>query len=172
MLLAQGDAEVHQLDLSFARDHDVARRQVAVDDAFAVGVRQSVQNFGHEKRGALGPHDGLGGHERFLDRAQGRAVDVLHGDEVDLIDHAQFVDRDDIAVAQRHQDLGLGHEHVDELAVAGQLGMDLLDDERLLESSRTDELGRVDLGHTASGDLVGQEVLAEGGRQQLHADRA
>ena len=65
---------------------------------------------------------------------EGRPVDVLHGNEVDLLDDAEFVDRHDVAVTQRDQGFGLGDEQVDELALARKLRVDLLDDQRLLEA--------------------------------------
>ena len=99
---------------------------------------------------------------------QRRAVDVLHRDEVGVVDDAELVDRHDVAVRERDQGLGLGDEQVDEVPLARQPRMDLLDDERLLEAAGTDELGEVDLGHAAGGELLGQVVLAERRRQLRH----
>ena len=166
-----GDAEVHQLDLAVARDHHVAARQIAVDDAvaLAVGVVEPVEDLGGDVRGQRRRHRAALQAQLLGEPKQARPVDVLHRDVIGLADHAQLVDRHDVAVHQPDEDLGLGDEQIDEVALAREPRMDLLDDQVLLEAAGADELAEIDLGHAASGELLGQVVLAEGRGDLGHA---
>jgi hypothetical protein len=138
----------------------------------AVSVVEALEDLGGDVAGvARRQHLAVaaqGGGEPL----QGGPVDVLHGDEVDVLHHPELVDGDDVAVAQRDQGLGLGHEQINELALARELGMDLLDDQPLLEAARPDQLGQVNLGHPTGRQLGGKEVLAETGGDRRHRPRS
>ncbi len=94
------------------------------------------------------------------------AIDVLHGDVVGVLDLAEVVDVDDVVVVELRGQLGLIDEHLDEVLVVRQMGKDLLDGDRLLESFDAAHPRLPDLGHAARGDLLDHHVLAE-----LHAVR-
>ena len=53
LVLAQGEAEVHQHRRAFGGENDVGRLDVAVDDQPRVGVRQSVGHGGDDPRRLL-----------------------------------------------------------------------------------------------------------------------
>ena len=105
-----GDAEVHDLDVAVAGDHDVGRLDVAVDDAAAVAVVQRAQDAVDQLGRALRQQPPIGAQQV----AQRAAVDVLHHD----VRHgralgrvlARVVDRDDRGVVQRRGGLRLPAE--------------------------------------------------------------
>ena len=69
-------AEVHDLRLTFARDHDVAALDVPVDDALPVGFLQAGGNLGHNGRNVLGPQGPRS--DLLLERL---SLHIFHGDE-------------------------------------------------------------------------------------------
>ena len=86
---------------------------------------------------------------------------VLHGDEVIIVDLAQIVDVGDVLVIQLGGELGLVDEHVDEVLVLGGLGEDLLDGDTLLEALDPLSARLPDLGHTPQPDALLEGVLAK-----------
>ena len=141
--------EIDELDLAIARQHDVARRQVAMDHAIALAMRviEAIEHTPGDPRGDGRLHPrALGGHA-LGEPVQRRPIDVVHRDEIRVIDHAELVDRHDVAVCERDQRLGLGDEQVDEVSLAREPRMDLLDHDRFLEPAGTDQLAEEDLGH-------------------------
>ena len=96
-----GQAEVEELGVAVAGDHDVVGLDVAVEDAGVVGLGQA-----------------LGDLEGDLDRAQevelavgdepadGPAVDVLHGDEEIAVDLVDVVDLGDGRMVRRPRPSG------------------------------------------------------------------
>ena len=99
--------------------------------------------------------------EAILDLEQILAPDVLHGDEVRVVDAAELEDLADVGVVQLAADLRLIDEHLDEVGVLGHRRQDALDGEDLLEALDAEGLGLEDLGHAADADALEQEVLAE-----------
>ncbi len=79
-----GDAEVHDLDLAGAGQHDVGRLDVAVDDAGPVAVLQRLEDADGHLQGPLGQQLAAGVQQL----TQRGAVDVLHDDvrDRDVVD--------------------------------------------------------------------------------------
>ena len=94
--LLLGEAEVHDIRVGLAGlaagDQDVARLQVAVDEAAAVG---GVDGAGHV---ADEPHPGLQ-RQLLTYLAEALAVDILHGDVGPALDLAHLVHLADVGVA-------------------------------------------------------------------------
>ena len=99
--------------------------------------------------------------EAILDLEHVLAPDVLHGDEVRVVDAAELEDLADVGVVQLAADLGLIDEHLDEVGVLRHRRQDALDGEDLLEALDAEGLGLEDLGHAANADALEQDVLAE-----------
>jgi hypothetical protein len=111
-----GDAEVENLDVAVAADHQVLRLQVAVDDARLVRLRQP---FGY-----------LDGKLQRLDRLQGArtnllpqrlALDVLHRHVGAATVFAELVDGEDVRVAQDGGGARLLQEAAAAVFVRGEL---------------------------------------------------
>ena len=88
-------------------------------------------------------------------------MDVLHGDEVALVDLPEVEDLHDVRVGEAGHHLGLVHEHVHELLVVGEVGQDALDRQGLLEARDAAALGLEHLGHAPDRDPVEELVGAE-----------
>ena len=89
-----GDAEIGQLRGAVTVEQDVARLDVAVNDAAPVDEMQTGRHLLHERQG-------LGQRHAFFDAlTQRAAIEILHRDEQTVTDGADIVDGDDVAVAQ------------------------------------------------------------------------
>ena len=164
-----GDAEVDDLHLAGVRQEDVLRRDVAVDDAHraAAGVALAVRvvEAGADLLADIGR--GLDGHDALelrrlaQDLEQIAAVDVLHRDVVGVADLAQVEDVRDVHVLELDRDLGLVDQHLDEVVVRREVGVDHLQGHDLLEALQALGRGEVDLGHAAGRDLREETVGAE-----------
>ncbi len=107
------DAEVGHLHLAVPGEKDVARLDVAVDDAVAMGIAESLRDVGGD---GGGPHR----RERSLasdDRREGLPVDVLHDDEIRPLRLAPVEDRHDVRVGEVGCRLSLPAEAVHKGAV-------------------------------------------------------
>jgi hypothetical protein len=104
------------------------------------------------------------------DGAQIAAVNVLEGDVVRLLDHAEVEDLGDVRVVQLNRDLRLVDEHLDELFVLRDVRQDALDGNQALEALYAVGFGTKYLGHPPDVDPLEQEVLAEWNRL-LHGNR-
>ena len=152
------DAEVEQPGVAPGVEHDVARRDVAMHQPAATvrvgeGVRQLRAHVGGQRRRERPRAQHLG---------QRRALDVLHRQEVDAVDQAQIVDRDDVRMTQADHGRGLAHEELHEARVARQLREDLLHHQLLLEAGESAQPCAEDARHPSARDLLVQEVVAEG----------
>ena len=152
------DPEVEQAAVPVGVDDHVPRRHVAVHDVEArVRVVERAGDLHAEVRGE--PRRELSVPQ---DRAQRRALHVLHREEVHAVDHAELEDRRDVRVAHLHERLRLLHEHRDEARIGRELRQDLLHHQPLLEPAHAAQPRGEDARHSASRDLLVEEVLAEG----------
>src|SRR4030095_6246725 len=110
-----GDAEVHDLDGAAAAEEDVARLDVAVDDAELVGVGEGSEDM---------PGDGDGfrfGEGTALDPlAEGLPLEELHDDVGTAVLRAGVVDTYDAGVVQLRADARLAQEATGKLSIAGE----------------------------------------------------
>jgi hypothetical protein len=146
-----GDAEVGDQNPTVARQQDVGRLDVAVDEAAGVGGTEGIGHlgadgeYGVELEGPVlvevGPHGG--------------ADHQLHDDGVDAVLGEGVVDRDDGGVGQPGGGDGLAPESLDEGMVAGQVRVEDLDGDLAGQHLVG---GPPDLGHTARRDRVVQPV--------------
>jgi hypothetical protein len=129
--------EVGQLHLAGVRDQDVRRRDVAVDQLQVregVGVGQpAAQLLDDVHRDVDGERHPLTG-AAVPDRAQVAALDEVHRQEQLAVDLAGVEHRDQVAVGQLDDDLGLVAEPRHVLGV-GQVRQDGLDHHHALEAA-------------------------------------
>ncbi len=112
-----GEAEVEDLDLAVGRELDVGGLEVAVDDALAVGLLERLGDL---------PRDG----ERLVDGERAAreplrevlARHQLHRQRHEALALLEPVDRRDIRVAERREDLRLAAEAREALGVLGEGG--------------------------------------------------
>ena len=122
-----GDAEVEQLHAALVRQHDVRRRDVAVDHAQrvaavvgqAVRVRERATGLAPDVSDQLGPRRAHGLPDRAHGVGQVAAADVLHRDEVLALDVAELEDLHDVRVVEARRQLRLLDEHADERRLLG-----------------------------------------------------
>jgi hypothetical protein len=165
-----GDAEVGHLDLALVAQEHVLRADVAVDDperskllvASPVGVIEPLGDLGGDV-GCGRDGDRLPAAPRPREqRREVEPVHVLHRDEQRLAHAAEIEHLHHVRVREAHRELGLAHEHLDELGLPRQLRQDPLDDEDLLEAFDAVGLGTEDLGHPALADLLEERIPTEG----------
>ena len=91
-----GEPEIEHLRRAFARDHDVARLHVAMNDPRVVRRRERACDASEPSQLHLGRH------LRVADeRAQWRASNELHHEEERAVHLAEIEDRDGIRMRQR-----------------------------------------------------------------------
>ena len=137
------EAEIEQLRAR-ARQHHVARLQIAVDDAVAVRAIERVGDLGRVA-------DDLVGRQRPARQPRGQrlALEVLHDQEGDAVLLADVVEHADVRVVQRPDDAGFAVEALAELRVGGELRRQDLDRDLAIEAGVD---GAVDLPHASGGD--------------------
>ena len=96
------------------------------------------------------------------------AAQVLHRDEVLVVDVADVVDLHDVRMIERRGDARLVEEHAHELGIVGAVAQDPLDDEVLLEALDRLRARQEDLGHAARGQARDELVLAKGDGLEGH----
>ena len=146
-----GDAEVGDLDATFAVDDHVVRLDVPVDDPVLVRVAQRGEDLSrvrdrdrHRARPAR--------HDQLLQRP---ALDVLHHDVVRALGDAPVVDRDDVGVRQPGGVGRLAAEALDELLV---VRVALVEDLHRDAAAELLVLGEPDVGHPARAELALEAV--------------
>ena len=149
------DAEVHELHVAAARQHQVVGLDVAMDDA--VGVRDG--------QGAARVPDDLDGFRlaemaAFEVRAERMPVHELHREVVDGVDAPEVVDLDDVRMVQPSGGAGLLEEALHVPRVLGQLQGERLERDEPVQR----EIARaVDLPHASGAELLQDLVVAESG---------
>ncbi len=126
-----GDAEVGDLHLSVARDEQVGRADVPVDDAeeAAVGGARGGVRVGEAGQDLVAEVDDEARRESELCRPgalheglEGEAGDELHGQEIGAVDAAKVEDLNDVGVNEARGELGLVAKEGDEARLRGQVG--------------------------------------------------
>ena len=136
-----GQAEIEDLHLAAAVDHDVAGLDVAMDDLPALGGGHAVGDL----RGDV--HDLIQGERLQLQQlVEGDAVDVLHDDVFPVVLLGDLIDGADVGVVQPRRRLGFAQETGFRIAVADGVGADALDGHI---PAQPDVLGQEDLAHAA-----------------------
>ena len=154
-----GEAEIEHLDAPVGHDHDVAGLQVAVGDALLMGAADRV---GKRYREVEKPVDRqAAGRNHLVERL---SLDELHGQEVEpfairTLGVLDRVDRDDVRVVERGDDLGLALEALQPLGIFGHVGGQHLQCDAALQAG---VLCDIDLTHAAGcqqlDDLVGSQL--------------
>ncbi len=160
--LALRDAEVHELHLAVARDHDVGRLHVAVQQGVEVDVVEGVG----DARAHQGDAVGREGAALAEEAGQVRPVHELR-DEVEavvLLD--EIVDLDDRLVAEPGVGAPLAPEALEDLLRPGELDVERLDGDGAVEPLLE---GLVDDAHAAATDLAddpgGSDLLHHAGQE-------
>jgi hypothetical protein len=89
---------------------------------------------------------------------QRHAFDILHGDEGMAGDAPEVEDLHDVGVRQPRRDPGFVEEHIDETPVERQVLVNALDDQDLAETLDADVPRQEDLGHTAGGEQLQEQI--------------
>src|SRR5262249_12166846 len=152
-----GEAEVEQLDLrrragpAGTRKHDIARLQIAVDDAGGVrAVERAADLTGDPQRLVDGQRSAL------EPRGERLALQVLHDNEA----VADVVERADVGMRELRDRAGFAVEALPELRVGGDRRGQHLDRHRPIEARVA---GLVDLAHSAGAQERLNLVRAESG---------
>ena len=143
-LKGAGEAEIHDLDEPFPRDHDVGRLQVAVHDSGVVGRGEPVGDLAREieelARGQGPLRDQL---------AQGLAFHELHRHPGHGLRYADVVDGDDVGIVERGRGFGFALEPRQVRGVGSELRREHLDRHAPIEPRVA---RRVDFPHSACAD--------------------
>ena len=167
--LPAGDAEVDHLGGPGVGHEDVLRGDVSVHHAGVftrrqaelVGGVQAPRGVGQDARDhhvggrMLAAPAGAGHH------AEGLAVEVLHRDEPRPVVFAEVEDGAEVRVVELRREPRLVQEHVHEAAARGDVGMDRLHGDPLLEPGGAAVLREVDRGHAALRDAIAQGVATQ-----------
>ncbi len=113
-----GKAEIGDLHPAFSVDQNIARFDVAMDDAFLMSVLQRVADFRHDGQRLFG-RQGLPG---LLHLPQIQAIHVFHDEVVEVSGLSEIVYPHNIRVIQPRQRPGFASEPFGECRVAAQLG--------------------------------------------------
>ena len=117
-----GEPEVEHFDLAVRRQHDVRRLQIAVYDTLLVRGLQCLGDLQRERE-CLGNRQ-RAGFEFLLERF---ALDQLHSEIQRALVFIEAVDRRDIGVIQRCEQLGLAFESREAVLVACERARQRLD---------------------------------------------
>ena len=168
------DPEVGDANDPVVADHDVLRRDVAVDDAprLAVGVDELVRrvqalrrrrdDVRREARGELAAVV-PGRAEQQRERL---AAHVVHREEVPTVVDVDLVDRHDVRVVDGRGDARLVEEHLDERRLTTKVRVDDLQREQSLEAAEPAGAPEVERGHRPLSELA-QHPVAPDARGEL-----
>ena len=150
-----GEAEVEQLHVAVAAQHDVVRLDVAVHEADRFGGRQ-------RRRDLDGDVEDLR-EWRFAAAhalAQRHAVDVFGGDEVTVADAPDVVDGEDVRMIERRRRARLVLEPFAQIVVVAHRVREHFQRDRAMQLRIVRE---IDLSHPAGADERADFVAAEEG---------
>ena len=156
-----GQAEVGDLGRAVGRQQDVARLQVAVDDAQAVRLGDAVRQR-LDQLDRLPRRPGGAGELPV----QAPAIDELQLEERQAVGLAAVVDLHDVGVLQAGDGLRLGQEAAHGLVVGMGTRQDHLQDAGAFQE---DLPGAVDDAHAAAAQLAQDLVAVDGGGGPLAA---
>ena len=149
-----GDAEIRQLDAPVGGQQQVARLDVAVNDAAIVGMAQRAAGFDADPR-HFPPVERTAAAKLLF---QAVAVDQLHRVEQLAFLLAEAEQADDVGVAQLAERFDLGLEAGAEPLFSGQRGREQLDGGRLAGLA-VDRL--IDRAHAAPAELADDLIRSE-----------
>ena len=139
-----GKTEVEHFHTAVGTDHDVGRLQIAVNDALFVCGFQGFRDLSRNLEGVVG------GDRPARDPLRERlALDELQDQEGDLADLFEAVDRADVRMIERREDLGLPSEPRQPLRVDREGARQCLDRNGAIQPRVA---SAVDLAHPASTD--------------------
>jgi hypothetical protein len=123
-----GQPEIHDLGLTFGRDHDVGAFNVAVDNALAVSFIETPGDLDGDLKG------GAGGERSLVDFIPERLpFHVFHGDVGTLFALPDFVDDTDIGMRQGRGRPGFDKEPLPKFGRVQQVGREKLKGHTALE---------------------------------------
>src|SRR5262249_20996134 len=147
-------AEVGDFDLALARDEDVLRFDVAMDDAQLAGPLNRACDLAHDAEG----DEDFRRAFLFEILAQVATLDVLEGHEVEAVGLFDVVDLDDVGVRGPSGGERLRLEALEGNRIAGHLGPQQLEGDLALEG---DLFGEIDVAHAALAEAAENLIVAE-----------
>ena len=149
-----GEAEVRQLGRPVARDQDVERVDVAVDQPLLLGVLEPERHLADQPRGGARWHRAVLGD----DRPEVLALDELHHEVALAVRFPLVVDPDEVLVLELGADPRLALEARDGPRVIDALGREDLDGDPPVQPRI---LGEVDPAHPPLPDHLEQDVAVD-----------
>lgn len=158
-----GDAEVGDLHASAGVEEDVFGLDIAVEDAFLVGVLKCVADFWDDGEGFGG---GEFAHAHGLAKVE--AIDEFHDEVIEAAGVAEVMDHDDIRMIEAGEDAGFAHEALREVRISAEFFGEKLEGDFAAEM----ELARfIDEAHAAAADEFENLELREDGFQLVDRRR-
>lgn len=150
-----GDSEVGDLHAAAGVEEDVFGFDIAVEDAFFVGVLECVADFGDDG-------EGFGGrkftHTHGL--AEVESVNEFHDEVIEAAGVAEVVDHDDVWMVEAGEDAGFAHETLGEVRIGAELPGEKLEGDFAAEMKLA---GFIDIAHAAAADEFEDLELREDG---------
>jgi hypothetical protein len=98
---------------------------------------------------------------RLHDGLKVLAEQVFHGKKIGPFQAPEIIDLDDVLVLKKCGQLGLVDEGFDQVFLLHEMGQELLDGNQFLKTLVPDDLGPIELGHPANGNLIQEEIFTE-----------
>jgi hypothetical protein len=163
------DAEIEEACGTVSADHDVLRRDIAMNDVkrSAKLVRrlvrrvQSREDLARDRGRDRNGHMSTGGARILQEERERRAVDVLLDEHHLVAERDDIDDLHDVAVPDLRRYARLVEKHRDKLAVLDQLGVHALGRNDARKPDVAQEARDVDRSHSATRDLAMEEVSAD-----------
>ena len=158
-----GDPEIEDFDAPVAGHHDVARLQIAVDDAPRMRRLQRLGQGERQGKQAI-EGDRTAGGEQVGHRLP---LDHLQDEEMQALGFLHRVDGDDVRMVERGDRPGLALEALQVARIQGPVRREDLESHPALE---TLVLGEEDLAHSSASKPPDHPVVGEGAMGQLCCD--